>query len=200
MLVNKKALILEKILSKDDNVVLSNLCITNDKTIATNGKILLELKHPSQDLVQEFPLQPKSTKEQVLICPKTIAKIKANMKEKVTLPMLENFIINKEDKNIEITMNDLDNEVKIKQAILEGVEYPDISEVYPADEPKIKIRLSINLLEELVSVIKPLSDNDHLGIDFTIYGVDKAIKIDYKNQYKDVDLQGVILPMRQDND
>ena len=194
MLVNKKALVLKEVIDKEHST-LSHLKVTNKEVIATNGKILLQLKNPSQELLQDFPQVEglNSTENETYLNEETISKIEKNLPKRASLPILENFVIGEDKEKILIFLTDLENDIKITQRKPEIVDYPkNIEQLYP-EESKFKVTLSISLLKQLVKVIEKLSKNEE-GITFSFTENTKPIKIEFKDE--DVDLKGLIMPMR----
>jgi len=194
MLVNKKALVLKEVIDKEHST-LSHLKVTNKEVIATNGKILLQLKNPSQELLQDFPQVEglNSTENETYLNEETISKIEKNLPKRASLPILENFVIGEDKEKILIFLTDLENDIKITQRKPEIVDYPkNIEQLYP-EESKFKVTLSISLLKQLVKVIEKLSKNEE-GITFSFTENTKPIKIEFKDE--DIDLKGLVMPMR----
>ena len=195
MLVNKKALVLKEVIDKEHST-LSHLKVTNKEVIASNGKILLQLKNPSQELLQDFPQVEglNSTENETYLNEETISKIEKNLPKRASLPILENFVIGEDKEKILIFLTDLENDIKITQRKPEIVDYPkNIERLYP-EESKFKVTLSISLLKQLVKVIEKLSKNNK-GITFSLTEDNtKPIKIEFKDE--DIDLKGLIMPMR----
>ena len=194
MLVNKKALVLKEVIDKGHST-LSHLKVTNKEVIATNGKILLQLKNPSQELLQDFPQVEglNSTENETYLNEETISKIEKNLPKRTSLPILENFVIGEDKEKILIFLTDLENDIKITQKKSE-IDYPkNIEQLYP-EKSKFKVTLSFSLLKQLVKVIENLSKNNK-GITFSFTeDSTKPIKIEFKDE--DVDLKGLIMPMR----
>ena len=168
MLVNKKALVLKEVIDKEHST-LSHLKVTNKEVIATNGKILLQLKNPSQELLQDFPQVEglNSTENETYLNEETISKIEKNLPKRASLPILENFVIGEDKEKILIFLTDLENDIKITQRKPEIVDYPkNIEQLYP-EESKFKVTLSISLLKQLVKVIEKLSKNEE-GITLSL--------------------------------
>ena len=198
MIINKKALVLKEVLPRDEERgPINNLLITSQKTIATDGQILAEIENLPQELIEEFPkVDIPLNKDPVLLSPKTIEKIEKNLPKKPQLSILNNFVIGRQNGEIKIITTDLENKTIVSQKVIEG-EYPNTEIVYPQGEPKVKIRVSIDLLRTLVRVVGRFTNRDYPGVDLSIYGEDKPILFEYSNN-EDVKTKGLIMPMKRD--
>jgi len=195
MLVNKKALVLREVLEKR-NDILGNLYVTKEKVVATDSKMVLELKNPDQKLTKDFPQLSNlnSTEKPCLLSPQTLAKIEKNLPKKTSLPIIENFIIGENEKDINIFTTDLENSVIISQKRVEG-DYPEIEKYYPQSEPILKIILNVNLLKKLTKVIEKLSNVEHLGIEFSFFSSHSPVVINYASN--ETKIKGMLLPMKK---
>ena len=195
MLVNKKALVLKEV-TRDDDFRLSHLRITSKDVTATDGKILLQLDNPSQEMLGEFPTVEglSSTENTVYLNKTTLSKIEKNLPKNSRIPILENFVIGEEGNKFVVFSTDLENDIKITQRKPE-IEYPDVEKFYKKEEEyKFKVRISVKLLKKLVKVVESLS-KDNVGIDFSFTdNNEEPIKIEFKEG--DVKLKGLICPMR----
>ena len=211
MIVNKNALTLKNIVAKEkENFGLSHLKVEKDRVIATDGKILIELKNPNQDLLSEYPsIYENSTEEPILLSQKTIEKINKNLPKKPKLSILENFIIGKqkegEKENIVIFITDLENTIKIEQCNTEDINYPNTDKVYPNEGNKfLSVRLNIDLLQKLITTLKEFSNGEYNGVDLSFYTdyvndgqYEGGIKIEFNNPDKNIEVKGIIMPMRK---
>ena len=194
MLVNKKALVLKEV-TRDDDFRLSHLRITSKDVTATDGKILLQLDNPSQEMLEKFPTAEglSSTENTVYLNKITLSKIEKNLPKNSRLPILENFVIGEEGNKFVVFSTDLENDIKITQN-KPAIEYPEVEKLYKKEEEyKFKVKINVKLLKKLVKVVESLSKGK-AGIVFSFTDNNKEpIKIEFKEW--DINLKGLMCPM-----
>jgi len=194
MLVNKRALVLKEVV-EDDDFRLSHLRITSKDVTATDGRILLQLDNPSQEMLGEFPTVEglSSTENTVYLNKTTLSKIEKNLPKNSRLPILENFVIGEEGNKFVVFSTDLENDIKITQN-KPAIEYPEVEKLYKKEEEyKFKVKINVKLLKKLVKVVESLSKNN-VGIDFSFTDNNgEPIKIEFKEG--DINLKGLMCPM-----
>ena len=208
MLVNKKALALKAALGeapgKYSRYNLDCLKLTENKAIATDAKLLIELENPSQELIKDFPDTVKGpdtavqAKEAYLT--KTILdKIEKNLPKNPVNPLMENFLVMEDKDTHKIRLSDLDSNIEISQRKL-AIKYPDTPEyLYQAKDFKNTntTLLSITELEKLIKVVKKVK-HENVGVRFYVPAdSSQPIIFEFKEPDADVSLKGLLMPMRE---
>ena len=204
MLVNKRALALKAALgTADKGYDLDYLKLTENRAIATDRALLIELANPSQKLINDFPFvndrDDVPSAQEAYLNKDVISKIEKNLPKNPFHPIMENFFVLKAKDKYWIQIADDDGSTEISQRIPE-IEYPDIPErLYEGrkKEDTNAVYLNINELEKLIKVIKKINDEE-LRIKFYVQrDPNKPVVFEFEEPSIDVSLRGVLMPMAE---
>ena len=196
MLIDKISIAAKEMTSKDETrEALNYLLITNDTTVATDGKVLIEIGNPKQS-IDEYPATDlKNIDTPVLLHSDTIDKVEKNIPKKPTLPILKNALIGKRDKDNEICIytTDLQSPQTITQKI-DDVTYPNYKQVYPAGKPVCEVTLAVDNLKKLVTVMEKIKKHNTVKLSF--YGENNPVR--FESNVDDRTIQCLIMPGKQE--
>lgn len=199
-MINKNNLVIAELLDKDNSG--GGLYITKDRTVANNGKCLIEITRPKVD-VKEFPVIPKVEPKQekdFIISPKTCKEI-ASIIPKKTSPgfndILKNVVIEQTDnKRASFSTTDLETATTVHSLLIEG-QYPDYKQVYPTKEPIFTIALSSVSLEKICSLINKTQAETDKRIKLEFYSSGDAVKFTATNADTEQEITALIMPNAQ---
>ena len=206
MLVNKKALALKAALGKsreEGGYDLDHIKLTENRAIATDGALLIELANPPQERIKDFPYTVKDENarptDDAYLDKTMINRIEKNLPKNPVQPILENFLVLKDRDNYKVVITDMDSNIEISQYKTE-MNYPDIPEwLYEArdKEDTNAVYLSVDELEKLIKVIKKIN-YEELRIKFYVQrDPNKPVVFEFEEPSIDVSLRGVLMPMKE---
>lgn len=186
MLLNRAVLSLAKLASKDaSRYTLQGFAVEKDRAIVTDGTILVGVmnEHPVAD--ENFPavagLEHKTFAdgpmiETVLVHrDAALAALKA-IPKKNTIPALYNAAMGT-DGNLYTT--DLENVSQFKHK-MNGARFPNWRQVMPTGEPIASVSFDVRKMRQLCDYIAENGDARMATAKLTIYGADKAMRLDSK--------------------
>jgi len=197
-MLNKYNLQIIKIASKDSNrFALEHLKVEKDKTIACDGRRLIEVTRPKVNK-EDFPVIPgfPLVEDKVFYLNESeIKKVLTNLPKKPSLPILNNIGINQQEKSTNLLTTDLDSNAVI-QCREKDLDYPDTEKVYPQGE-HIKIKVNAKLLKEICEQVVNFTDDKNYAINLSIYDKDKPIKFSSRRGETGQIMQGLIMPIKK---
>jgi len=158
MLINKYNLKITNFCSKNTyKPEINGIYFSEKESIATDGFSLIKVQIPELSL-DDYPILPnekivKNPKSFILPIEEAI-KISKNLpKKKTKLPILENAVILKQEKDfIEIGSTDLSSVNKTRSYLIEG-KYPDYKQVLIKKGKHISITLNVKFLKRIVDFL-----------------------------------------------
>lgn len=196
MMINKNNLVIAELLDKD-KYSSGGLYITKDRTVANNGRCLIEITRPKVN-GKEFPAIPKVEPKQendFIISAKTCKEISSIIPKKTSHDILKNVVIEQTDnKRASFSTTDLETARTVHAMLVEG-QYPDYKQVYPAKKPIFTIGFSSVLLEKICSIINKAQAKSDKRIKLEFYGADDAVKLMAVNADTEQEITALIMPM-----
>jgi len=153
---NKNNLEIYKVASKDETkVILGGVYFTGDSTVATDSSLLMEVSVPKQN-IEDFPIVGEElvdVHEPFILEAKAVRDLIKDIPKNSSLPILENIVVAKnKDKGVaSLVTTDLSitNVHKVRKII---GEYPKHKQLFPEEEPAIKLRLDPQLLKKVAEL------------------------------------------------
>jgi len=188
---NKYNLDISDIASGDTSRIISNLYIDNERTVATDGRMLIEVstkKVSKEDLPEN--IKPTELTHPVILEKDAVKQLLSSIPKKVPYELLKGcFVSNLDDNTAEFVITDL---YKVNSSILHIVEgsYPDIDRVKPRDSAKFSITLNP---EMLYKIAKKFKDFGYIDIEFR----DPEEPIVMKAEKDGQKIEALIMPIRK---
>lgn len=200
-MLNRHNLELEKFLGNEERYSISHIKVTKDATVATNGKVLVEVTRPKVDK-EDFPIikghEQKEDRDFYLTEEET-RKVLKNIPKKVSLPILTNVAVSQEKEKTNLMMTDLDNDVVISSRNKEEVNYPKFDEVYPKNDAIACVKLSARHLRDICDkAIKFIEANPKLETEpltLKFYGEEEPLGFSAENTETEQKMKGLIMPI-----
>lgn len=207
---NKNNLLIHSIANKNDNgkIILQGVKFEKDKTVATDGYKLIEVKNPDEMLDdKEFPQINEDNKtikfnENGCIIPtKSIKKVLSNLTNKnPNLPILNNCIfLNSNKENSKIATTDLEQIDIVKVRNIIG-DYPDCNEIIPKNidnKEYIKIIVNIKFLKEIIETISKMNlSSQNINLYLSSENKEKPIIIKTNTKEKQ-NITALLMPVKE---
>lgn len=199
MFIDKASITIKDIASGDESrYVINYVLVKNDVSIATDGKILIEVDNP-KNRTEEYPATEgllNIKDKDMLIHKNTLERVDKIIPKKTTLPILKNAIVCSTGKTDEFSIytTDLVNPQVITQKIEEG-EYPKYEQLYTQKKSVTEITLSISVLNRLVKTLSKINKTGNVRLLF--YGDGEPVKFESNvDRNKDRKVKGLIMPIK----
>lgn len=181
--------------TEEGRYALKGIHVDKDKgrVYATDGKCLVEMNLPDQELEKDFPnvlnIGDKDPATSFLIPSNIVMALQKSFREnsKPALPILKYAQIKTNDKGTFVGTTNLETNHISK--LPEDIQGPDIDKVYPKEDDKV-FEITINK-EVLQNVLDALPDES--DIDFSFFGNKRPVVFNVKvgdNKYK-----GALMPI-----
>ena len=194
---NKANLEVAAIIDKDGRY---GLVFEPGQTWATNGQALVKITAPAEKL-EDFPeLSGKQElTNQIQIEKEDALKIKKMIPKKICMPILKNIVFTGIENGLaKFATTDLSAATEIKARIKEG-KPPDLASIYPKETPFFSICFNVDLLLNVLKIIKEAKENrsyaKKIKIDF--WDKDKVARIQAKNSDTEQEIEAAIMPMKE---
>lgn len=197
MLYNSLNLEVAKIASKSEmRPEIAGVFFKQDRTVATDGFRLLEVRTPADVKVEDFPcVDGKAAMRGVqpfIVPARSVREIKIP-KVKNGLPIIANVAIKHADARlIEFLTTDLET-AKITTARRVEGKFPDYEQLWPAGAPVAEVVVNGALLGELVEIMAKLDRTSAVRIKF--FAPDKPIVLEAGNEGQKG--RGLIMPIKE---
>jgi hypothetical protein len=174
---------------------LNGLHITDKYVEATEGHILLRLYHEGADS-DDFPITPGEKFQNGLNCVLPVNDIKkVVIPKKVSLPILKNACLSKEDGAILVSTTDLSSIQTIKMRPVDA-EYPDTDQFLKEPEGGITFAVNAKFLKILTDYLNKVEkEREVTQIVFHVVGPSSPIRFSFElsNGQRG---EGALMPMR----
>lgn len=197
MLYNEHNLSVAKIASKSEmRPEIAGVYFSKDKTVATDGVRLLEVRTPSDVKVEDFPMvdgKAAMRGVQPFIVPaRSVREIK--IPKKTNLPICQNVAIKHlDDKRVEFLTTDLET-AKITTARRVEGKFPDYEAIFPTGEPAAQVVVNGELLAELVEIMAKVGGATK-SVRVKFYGPEKPIVLEAGELNQKA--RGLLMPIRE---
>ena len=171
-----------------------------EQTWATNGEALIKITAPLEKL-EDFPeLSGKQElMDQIQIEKEDALKIKKMIPKNVCMPILKNIVFTGiENDFAKFATTDLSTATETRARIKEG-NTPDLTSIYPETAPVFSIYFDVDLLLNVLKIIKEAKEDrsyaKKIKIDF--WDKDKVARIQAKNSDTEQEIEAAIMPMKE---
>lgn len=194
MLYNSLNLEVAKIASKSDmKPEIAGVLFKSDRTCATDGFRLLEVRTPADVKPEDFPMvDGKAAMRGVspfIVPARSVREIK--IPKNATMPICENVAIKHlDDKWVEFLTTDLET-AKITTARRVESKFPDYEAIFPIGEPVARVVINGELLAELVKIMAKLDRTSAVRLKF--YGLNKPVVLEAGNENQKG--RGLLMPI-----
>jgi hypothetical protein len=206
MIYNKNNLLVAGACGNEGRNELSGVEFKKDKTTATDGYILLQVKNSPEmmSLAKELPELPDKTKPLVnfanagyLIPKKSVIKAMSNLKENNELPILSHcwFLQPKNLETSTIATTDLEKTDLVITKNISG-HFPDISKIINQTGNIKSITIDVKKLKQVLDIIAKMSLADSGNIKISIAENNQPVKITAKTG-SDQEITALVMPIKQ---
>jgi len=199
-MLNKYNLMIAKIGKKSETAYAKYVKVNKDKTVVTNGRILIEVTRPEpQNGYPEIPGSkptPKENEKDFYIGISEALDIAKSL-EKTKVPICENALINTDD-SIKIAVTNLDsNKVLTISQPDSDFRYPDTDAAKPTDEPKVIFHIAVDLLMQVLAQFESFLKKDNVkAVKVEIFDRLKPVKIVAQNGSQE--MMALVMPLKID--
>ena len=200
MMLNKHNLDIAIIAGK--NGYNSGLLVTKDRTVANDGRRLVEVTRPTkldgEDFdSKDFPVIPKVEPKQeddfilpVNACKEVMSIIPKGTKTKA---IFKNVVIEQSGKRASFSATDLETAKTIHSVLIDG-QYPKYQEVMPQGKLKHRIGVNPKYLMEICQLADKFQ-TDYYNLMVLEFNDDGGIKLTTKNDDTGQEFTAVVMPM-----
>lgn len=199
MLYNKFNLGIARFAAKDKINSLDSVFFKNDRTVATDRFVLVEMMTPNDIKPEEFPqVNGQSAMRGIqpfLADGQGIRALALQLPTKNTLPIIQNTAIKHLDENhIEFMVNNLEigagQTINVKR--ITDNKFPDYEPLFPKSPAMVEISINGKMLGD---VLEFLSKMNKIGeVKLKIYGENKAIMVEAKSENQSG--RALIMPLK----
>lgn len=196
MLYNSLNLEVAKIASKSAmRPEIAGVFFKQDRTVATDGFRLLEVRTPADVKVEDFPMVDGKAAmrgiQPFIVPARSLREIK--LPKKTNLPICQNVAIKHlDDKRAEFLTTDLETANITTARKVEG-KFPDYEQIFPTGEPAAQVVINGELLAELVAIMAKLNKTSSVRLKF--YGPEKPIVLEAGELNQKA--RGLIMPIKE---
>ena len=172
--------------------------VTKEKTIATDGRKLIEVTRPTLPY-DEYPDTGHEYKENrdFYLRRDEVKKIE-RLIPKSPLPILQNIAVSQKEKETLLITTDLENTYTISIRDKEWYHikkpYPNTEKAYPASKPKVTVKLNAKALKEIAMQVEKFSDEKGHPITISIH--DEVIEFRAENKKTGQKMKGLLVTLR----
>jgi DNA polymerase III sliding clamp (beta) subunit (PCNA family) len=207
-MLSKSNLEIAKIVSKGEGVL-----ITQDRTVANDGRRLIEITRPKCYKEAEFLKidgfqasyidmggETRTCHPDFIMTKEDALDINKKLKKSAKLPILENAVVSHNGATHIATAEPSSFSTSVQKINpLEG-KYPKYQEVIPdSADTTLKIGLNPKLLSEICNIADKFQDDSYKALIFEFSGPDRAVKMTTKNPETDQEFTAVLMPMNIDD-
>ena len=201
-MLNKHNLEVIKFASKENEnrYTLEFVRVEKDKTVATNGRMLIEVSRPKVDK-QDFPIfvdSPLKEGKVFYLSNKVIKILSSLIPKKHQLPILKNIGISQTEKEIKLLTTDLSssNTTAVKK---EDIQYPDYAKLYKVEGKKLNLSLNASYLKTVCEQVINFTDKSSVEIELTISDSTQApLMFEAENKETGQKMRGLLMPLKRD--
>ncbi|MEM2919106.1 MAG: hypothetical protein QXY62_06380 [Candidatus Altiarchaeota archaeon] len=200
-MLNKHNLMIAKIGKKSDKNYAQYVKVNKEKTIVTDGQILVEVTRPEtqKDYPEISGFKPASReKEKDFYIGIDEALDIAKSLEKTKIPIFENALISIDDNNIKIAITNTDsNKIFTIPQPDSDFRYPDTDSAMPIEEPKVIFHIDVKLLMQVLAQFESFMKKESVkAIKVEIFDRLKPIKIVAQNDSQR--MMALVMPLKID--
>jgi hypothetical protein len=198
-MLNKHNLMIAKIGKKSDRYYAQYVKVTKDKTIVTDGRILIEVTRPepqnSCPEISGFKPTPREDEKDFYIGINESLDIAKSL-EKAKIPIYENALISADDNGVKIAIANADsNKILSISQPDSDFRYPNTDVAKPTDEPKITFHIDVELLMQVLAQFESFLKKESLkAIKVEILDRLKPVKITAQNGSQE--MMALVMPLK----